>query len=89
MDPIIARKTWRTAEPIHGMIYFVPEAATEYRHSGVVDRMMGYFGSRSAPMTCTRPSDASLRKRPVPVIVPPVPTPDTKCVRRPSVCTRQ
>lgn len=50
MDPIIARKTWRTAEPIHGMIYFVPEAPSEYRHSGVEDRQMGYFGSRSAPM---------------------------------------
>jgi hypothetical protein len=50
MDPIIARKTWRTAEPIHEMIYFVPEVAAEFRRSGVEDHQMGYFGSRSAPM---------------------------------------
>ena len=50
MDPIIARKTWRTVEPIHGMIYFVPEAADHYRQAGISDRQMGYFASRSAPM---------------------------------------
>ena len=27
-----ARKTWRTLEPIHGMIYFAPEAAAPARH---------------------------------------------------------
>src|SRR5215208_6233063 len=32
-----------------------------------------------------READTSLRYRPVPVIVPPVPTPATKCVTRPSV----
>ena len=49
MDPIVARKTWRTVEPIHGMIYFVPEAAEEYAALGVSGRS-GYFASRSAPM---------------------------------------
>jgi len=50
MDPIIARKTWRTLEPIHGMIYFVPEATEQYRRIGIADRQVGYFASRSAPM---------------------------------------
>ena len=50
MDPIIARKTWRTLEPIHGMIYFVPEAEAEYAHLGVTMQRTGYFASRAAPM---------------------------------------
>lgn len=45
----IARKCWRTLEPYHGMIYFVPEAAARYDAIGVHGRS-GYFGSRSAPM---------------------------------------
>ena len=44
-----ARKTWRTLEPIHGMIYFAPEAAARYEALGLRDRS-GYFASRSAPM---------------------------------------
>ncbi len=44
-----ARKTWRTAEPVHGMIYFVPEAAAAYARLGVTGRA-GYFASRAAPM---------------------------------------
>ena len=44
-----ARKTWRTLEPLHGMIYFVPEAAEAYAALGVVGRA-GYFASRAAPM---------------------------------------
>lgn len=50
MDPLIARKTWRTLEPIHGAIYFVAEAREEYAAVGIDDRMRGYFASRSAPM---------------------------------------
>jgi hypothetical protein len=50
MDPTIARKTWRTLEPIHGAIYFAAEARDEYRSLGLDDRMTGYFASRSAPM---------------------------------------
>ena len=49
MDPITARRTWRTVEPIHGMIYFSPEAAGGYEALGLTDRM-GYFASRAAPM---------------------------------------
>jgi hypothetical protein len=48
-DAALARKTWRTLEPLHGMIYFVPEAAEAYARLGVTGRA-GYFGSRAAPM---------------------------------------
>ena len=51
MDPLIARKTWRTLEPVHGAIYFVPEAREEYSAIGIDDRMQGYFASRSAPIS--------------------------------------
>jgi hypothetical protein len=50
MDPVTARKTWRTLEPIHGAIYFAAQAAEEYRKVGLDDRMTGYFASRAAPM---------------------------------------
>ncbi|MEV0587620.1 hypothetical protein [Nonomuraea sp. NPDC050310] len=45
----LARKTWRTLEPYHGMIYFSPEAEAAYRDLGLSGRM-GYFASRSAAM---------------------------------------
>jgi hypothetical protein len=50
MDPAIARKTWRTLEPVHGAIYFAPQAREEYTALGLNDRMQGYFASRAAPM---------------------------------------
>ena len=50
MRSVIARKTWRTLEPYHGAIYFVPEAAEEYLTEGIADSMTGYFASRSAAM---------------------------------------
>jgi hypothetical protein len=46
---LVARKTWRTVEPLHGMIYFVPEAAEAYARLGITGRT-GYFASRAAPM---------------------------------------
>ncbi len=49
MDPIIARKTWRTLEPMHGLIYFAPEAHSAYADLGLGERS-GYFASRSAAM---------------------------------------
>ncbi|HEY6474537.1 MAG TPA: hypothetical protein VIY26_16700 [Acidimicrobiales bacterium] len=48
-DALLARKTWRTLEPLHGMIYFVPEAAEAYDRLGITGRT-GYFASRAAPM---------------------------------------
>ncbi|MGZ6888158.1 MAG: SCO6745 family protein [Acidimicrobiia bacterium] len=49
LDPTVARRTWRTVEPIHGMIYFSPEAAAAYEQLGLTGRM-GYFASRAAPI---------------------------------------
>jgi hypothetical protein len=46
---LLARKTWRTIEPLHGIVYFAPEAAAAYAELGIVDRD-GYFASRAAPM---------------------------------------
>jgi hypothetical protein len=46
---LLAHKTWRTLEPLHGMVYFVPEAAEAYAGLGVTGRA-GYFASRAAPM---------------------------------------
>ncbi len=48
-DALRARKTWRTLEPLHGMIYFVPEATEAYARLGITGRA-GYFASRAAPM---------------------------------------
>lgn len=49
MESIVARKMWRTLEPVHGMIYFTPRATEAYEALGVRGRT-GYFASRSAPM---------------------------------------
>jgi hypothetical protein len=49
MEPVMARKMWRTLEPYHGMIYFAPEATAAYEALGVTGRG-GYFASRAAPM---------------------------------------
>lgn len=50
-DPpeVIARKGWRTLEPVHGMIYFTPVARAAYRELGVRGQA-GYFASRAAAM---------------------------------------
>jgi hypothetical protein len=50
MDPLVARKTWRTLEPLHGLIYFAPEADEAYAAVGLRGNRMGYFASRSAAM---------------------------------------
>ena len=48
MTPETARKTWRTAEPIHAFIYFLPEASEAYESLGSIGPRTGYFASRSA-----------------------------------------
>jgi hypothetical protein len=50
LDPVIARRTWRTLEPLHGLVYFAPEATEEYAAIGLVPEVGGYFASRAAPM---------------------------------------
>ncbi|MFC5212889.1 SCO6745 family protein [Streptomyces coerulescens] len=42
-----ARAAWRGLEPLHGMIYFVPEARRRYADLGLSGRA-GYFASRGA-----------------------------------------
>lgn len=49
MAALTARKTWRTVEPLHGMIYFTPESADSYERLGL-NASAGYFASRSAAM---------------------------------------
>ncbi|MGQ0832541.1 MAG: SCO6745 family protein [Microthrixaceae bacterium] len=49
MEPVMARKMWRTLEPYHGLIYFAPEAEAEYAALGIVGRD-GYFASRAAAL---------------------------------------
>lgn len=49
MDPIVARKTWRTVEPVHALIYFSHEATDAYASLGLPP-MPGYFASRAAAM---------------------------------------
>jgi hypothetical protein len=44
-----ARELWRILEPLHGMIYFAPEAQERYAALGL-DRTAGYFASRAAAM---------------------------------------
>ncbi|MEA3075273.1 MAG: hypothetical protein QOF60_181 [Actinomycetota bacterium] len=50
MDPLVARKTWRTLEPLHGLIYFAPEASDAYVALGLQPGQGGYFASRAAAM---------------------------------------
>src|SRR3954465_4091396 len=47
VDLAVARTAWRSAEPIHGMIFFAPEARERCAALGL-DGRMGYFASRSA-----------------------------------------
>lgn len=54
IDPVLARKNWRTLEPYHGFIYFSPDAANEYSSLGLPDAS-GYFASRAAPMGAVTP----------------------------------
>jgi hypothetical protein len=49
LSPLTARKTWRTVEPLHSMIYFAPEASESYARLGLRDEA-GYFASRASPM---------------------------------------
>jgi hypothetical protein len=53
VSPLTARKTWRTLEPIHSMVYFAPEATASYERLGLRPEH-GYFVSRSAPMGAVR-----------------------------------
>lgn len=49
VEPVLARKMWRTLEPYHSMVYFTPHATAAYTALGVAP-LAGYFASRSAAM---------------------------------------
>jgi hypothetical protein len=49
VEPIVARKTWRTLEPYHGFVYFAREARERYSQFGL-EGHDGYFAARAAPM---------------------------------------
>lgn len=52
-EPAI-RRAWRITEPLHALIYFVPEAPEHYAALGL-DAATGYLASRSAAMGAVRP----------------------------------
>jgi hypothetical protein len=54
VDALTARKTWRTAEPVHGAIYFAEEAGEVYGRLGLHGQQ-GYFASRAAAMGAVGP----------------------------------
>lgn len=49
LDPAVVRHAWRVTEPLHGMIYFVPEAHERYAALGIAEPA-GYFASRAAAL---------------------------------------
>jgi hypothetical protein len=49
------RRAWTHFEPIHAIVYFVPEARERYTEAGLRGGWMGYFASRSAPMGTVGP----------------------------------
>ena len=49
MDPVTARKCWRTLEPYHGLVYFAPEPVAAYEALGL-ERRHQYFASRAAAL---------------------------------------
>jgi hypothetical protein len=50
VTPELARRAFRTAEPIHGMIYFTPHGPDAYAGIGLTHQRMTYFASRSAAL---------------------------------------
>ena len=54
VSAVTARKTWRTVEPLHAMVYFAAEAAESYEQLGL-EGQSGYFASRAAPMGAVTP----------------------------------
>lgn len=49
MDPVVARKTWRTLEPLHGVVYFAREREDACARLGLRSEQ-GYFVTRAAAM---------------------------------------
>ncbi len=59
MEPVVSRKMWRALEPVHAMVYFVPEGPEEYAALGLdlaSNRAAAYFPARAAAMGAVSPS---------------------------------
>ena len=50
MDPVIARKVARTANPYPSVVFLAPEAAAAYAAAGLPPGRAGCFAGRAAPM---------------------------------------
>lgn len=53
MDPLVSRKSWKTLEPVHAMIYFAPEGPEEYAALDFdvkVNAACAYFPARAAAL---------------------------------------
>jgi hypothetical protein len=50
VDPLIARKLARTANPYPSIVFLAPEAGDAYAAAGLPRGPMGYFAGRAAPM---------------------------------------
>jgi hypothetical protein len=58
MSPTVSRRTWRTLEPVHAMIYFVPEGPEEYGRLGLDvegNKASAYFPARAAALGAVPP----------------------------------
>src|SRR5262245_66058557 len=45
-----ARQLWELLEPVHGVVYFAPDAQARFEEIGLVGFWMGYFASRAAAL---------------------------------------
>jgi hypothetical protein len=54
LDPAAVRLAWRVTEPLHAMVYFVPEAEERFAAIGLGGGA-GYFCSRAAPLGTVGP----------------------------------
>ena len=55
VSSLTARKTWGALEPLHGLVYFAPEADEHYGALGMTHPRSGYFASRSAALGSVPP----------------------------------
>jgi hypothetical protein len=45
-----ARQLWQLLEPVHGVVYFAPDAQARFEAAGLEGFWMGYFASRAAAL---------------------------------------
>jgi hypothetical protein len=58
VEPLVSRKTWKTLEPVHAMIYFAPEGPEEYSALGLDvegNKPSAYFPARAAALGAASP----------------------------------